>query len=86
MSAGRPVPIGDNPASVCPQPSRDCDTCRTIAADAGDAAKMVVSSRTEATIETLELPNLQPEAARALRRLVRQAQERAAARATKGAA
>ena len=65
---------------------RDCDTCGTIAADAGGAAMMVISSPTEATIETLELADLPPEAARALLRLVCQAEQRAAARSTKGAA
>ncbi len=66
--------------------SRDCDTYGTIAADAGDAAMMVVGSHAEATIETLELADLPPEAARALLRLVCQAEQRAAARSTKGAA
>ena len=65
---------------------RDCDTYGTIAAEAGDAAMMVISSRTEATVETLELADLPPEAAWALLRLVCQAEQRAAARSTKGAA
>ena len=47
---------------------------------------MVISSPTEATIETLELADLPPEAARALLHLVCQAEQRAAARSTKGAA
>ena len=65
---------------------RDCDTYGTIGSDAGDAAMMVIGSPTEATIETLELADLPPEAARALLRLVCQAEQRAAARSTKGAA
>ena len=47
---------------------------------------IVTSSRTQATIETLELAHLPPEAARALLRLVCQAEQRAAERSRKGAA
>jgi hypothetical protein len=82
MSTERPVPTGDTPASVCHQPNGERDTCGKVDSD---AARMVVSPPTEATVESQGSPDLPP-AARALLRLVRQAQQRAAARSTKGAA
>jgi hypothetical protein len=86
MSTERRVPVGDTPTSVSPQPNPDGHVCHEVDTDAGDAARMVVSSRTEVTLDAPELPALPPEAARSLLRLVREAQQRAAARATKGAA
>ena len=65
--------------------SRDCDAYGATEADAGAAVTMV-NSHNKAIIDTLDPAELPREAVQALLRLVCEAEQRAAARSTKGAA